>query len=61
MSKNTVVSLIFGIVLILLGIFLLFLPGFENYMWIFLAWLPVIVMECYGVKETKGLLLPGGI
>jgi hypothetical protein len=61
MSKNTVVSLIFGIVLILLGIFLLFLPGFENNMWIFLVWLPGIVMEYYGLKETKGLLVPGGI
>ncbi|MEA2067407.1 MAG: hypothetical protein U9O65_10040 [Thermotogota bacterium] len=61
MSKNTVISLIFGIVLILIGIFLLFLPGFENNMWVFLVWLPGIVMEYYGLKETRGLLVPGGI
>ncbi len=61
MSKNAVVSLIFGIVLIVLGISLLFLPGFENNMWVFVIWLPGTVMEYYGLKDKKGLLVPGGI
>ncbi|MFO7881982.1 MAG: hypothetical protein R6U52_05550 [Kosmotogaceae bacterium] len=61
MSKNAVISLIFGIILILLGVFLLFLPGFENNMWVFIIWLPGIVMEYYGLRDTKGLLVPGGI
>jgi hypothetical protein len=61
MSKNAIISLIFGIVLILLGVFMLFLPGFENNMWVFIIWLPGIVMEYYGLKDTKGLLVPGGI
>ncbi|TYB94709.1 MAG: hypothetical protein FXF54_05125 [Kosmotoga sp.] len=61
MNKNSIINLIFGIVLILLGIFLLFLPGFENNMWVFLIWFPGIIMEYYGLKETKGLLVPGGI
>lgn len=60
-SKEKLVRLIFGVIIIVLGLMLIFTPALLNAFWLIFIWIPALLMEYNAFKGPRGLFVPGGI
>lgn len=60
---ENIIKLLIGLIVIILGILMIFVPGTLSNFWLAFIWIPGLAMELSGLKkgEEKGLLVPGGI
>ncbi|MDK2954499.1 hypothetical protein AT15_10355 [Kosmotoga arenicorallina S304] len=55
-------TLVFGLILIIMGAVFIFLPQFGLNFWLLFVWLPGVLMEERGLrKNIPGLLVPAGV
>jgi len=63
MNKGqTSMTIVFGLILIVMGVVFIFFPQFSSNFWLLFIWLPGIIMEERGLhNRISGLLVPAGV
>jgi len=70
MNKGqTSMTIVFGLILIVMGVVFIFFPQFGSNFWLLFIWLPGIIMEEPGIimeerglhNRISGLLVPAGV